>query len=58
MSKLTKPFWWLSPIALLALLIVGSCCAYVRMGTTLIGDFVSPDGALDAVLMVHNGAAA
>jgi len=27
------------------------------MGTTVIGDFVSPDGALDAVLMVHNGGA-
>jgi hypothetical protein len=44
-------------MALLALLIVGSCSAYVRMGTTVIGDFVSPDGALDAVLMVHNGGA-
>ena len=57
MSKLTKLLWCLSPIALLALLIVGCCSAYVRMGTTVIGDFVSPDHTLDAVLMVRNGGA-
>jgi len=42
---------------LFALLIVGGCSAYLRLGTTVIGDFVSPDGFQDAVLMVRNGGA-
>ena len=54
MSKLRKLCWWLSPIVLLALLILGSCCACLRNATTVIGDFVSPDHTLDAVLMVTN----
>jgi hypothetical protein len=49
--------WWFLALALCALLIVGGCSAYVRLGTTVIGDFVSPDGVHDAVLMVHNGGA-
>jgi hypothetical protein len=45
-------------VALCALLIVGGCSAYVRLGTKVIGDFVSPDGVHDAVLIVRNGGAA
>ena len=50
--------WWCFALALSALLIVGGCSAYVRLGTTVIGDFVSPDGVNDAVVMVRNGGAA
>jgi hypothetical protein len=50
--------WWLLVLVLGAFLIVGGCSAYVRLGTRVIGDFVSPDGAHDAVLMVRNGGAA
>jgi hypothetical protein len=50
--------WWFLAFAACALLIVGGCSAYVRMGTTVIGDFVSPDGMHDAILMARNGGAA
>jgi hypothetical protein len=49
--------WWCLGSVLFALLIVGGCSAYLRLGTTVIGDFVSPDGVQDAVLMVRNGGA-
>jgi hypothetical protein len=57
-TNLMKLRWWCFAFALFALLIVGGCSAYVRLGTTVIGDFVSPDGVHDAVLMVRNGGAA
>jgi len=53
--------WWFFAFALCVLcvlLIAGGCSAYVRSGTRVIGDFVSPDGVQDAVLMVRNGGAA
>jgi hypothetical protein len=33
---------WFFAFALFALLVVGVCFTYVRRGTTVIGDFVSP----------------
>ena len=50
--------WWFLVFALCAILIVGGCSAYLRLGTTVIDDFVSPDGMQDAVLMVRNGGGA
>lgn len=50
--------WWCFAFALFALLIVSCCSAYIRLGTTVIDDVVSPDGVHDAVLMVRNGGAA
>jgi hypothetical protein len=44
-------------VVLLSVCALGACGVYVRMGTTVIGDFVSPDGRWDAVLMVRNGGA-
>ena len=58
MTNLMKLRWWFLAFALCALLIVGGCSAYLRLGTRVIGDFVSPDGRHDAVLMVRNGGAA
>jgi hypothetical protein len=49
--------WSFLGLALCLLLIGGACAAYVRLGTTVIDDFVSPDGAHDAILMVRNGGA-
>lgn len=49
--------WWCLGFVLFALLTVGGCSAYLRWGTTVIGDFVSPDGVQDAVLIVRNGGA-
>jgi hypothetical protein len=48
---------WGAVVALILLFFLGCCCAYVRLGTTVIGDFVSPDGKWDALLMVRNGGA-
>ena len=48
---------WGSVTALVLLSILVSCCVYFRSGTTAIGDFVSPDGKWDALLMVRNGGA-
>src|SRR5664279_5044250 len=45
---------WCFVVMLLSVCGLGACGAYVRMGTTVIGDFVSPDGRWDAVLMVRN----
>ncbi len=45
-------------VAVPALFVVIFCGAYLRLATTVIGDFVSPDGMHDAVLMVRNGGAA
>ena len=58
MTNLMKLRWWFLAFVLCALLIVGGCSAYLRSGTTVIGDFVSPDGMRDAILMVRNGGAA
>jgi hypothetical protein len=44
-------------IVLLSVCVLGACSAYVRMGTTVIADSVSPDGKWDAVLLVRNGGA-
>ena len=45
--------------ALASILLFGivGCAAYVRLGTTVVGDFPSPDGKWDAALMVRNGGA-
>ena len=48
---------WASVVALVLFLLLVGCGAYVRLGTTIIGDFVSPDGRWDAVLIVRNGGA-
>lgn len=48
---------WCFAFALFALLVVGVCFTYLIRGTTIIGDFVSPDGVHDAVLMVRDGGA-
>jgi hypothetical protein len=54
-----KPLWGcLAFVAAAALLIVIFLGGYLRLATTVIGDFVSPDGMHDAVLMVRNGGAA
>src|ERR1700684_942206 len=53
-----KLCWWFFAFALFALLIVGGCSAYVRLGTRVVGAFASPDGMHEAVLMVRNGGAA
>ena len=58
MTNLMKLRWWFLGFVLCAFLIVGGCSAYVRLGTKVIADFVSPDGTHDAVLMVRNGGAA
>jgi len=50
--------WWFFAFAVCVILVMGGCSAYVRLGTTVIGDFVSPDGKHDAILMVRNGGAA
>ena len=52
-----KVLYWCLAIVLLSLCGFGACGAYVRMGTTVVADFVSPDGRWDAVLMVRNGGA-
>jgi hypothetical protein len=44
-------------VVLLALLGLAACGVYVRMGTTVVGDFVSQDRRWGAVLMVQNGGA-
>jgi len=54
MSNLMKLPQWFFVVVLCALLIVGGCSAYLSRGTRVIGDFVSPDGTHDAVLMVRN----
>lgn len=48
---------WFFAIVLLSVCGLGASGVYVRMGTTVIADFVSPDGRWDAVLMVRNGGA-
>jgi hypothetical protein len=48
---------WGAVVGLVLLSLLGGCCAYLRLGTTVIGDFVSPDGKWDAVLTVRNGGA-
>ena len=44
---------------LVLLLLCGfvGCAAYLRLGTTQIGHFASPDGRRDAIVMVRNGGA-
>ena len=44
---------------LVLLLLCGfvGCAVYLRLGTTLIGDFASPDGRREAIVMVRNGGA-
>jgi hypothetical protein len=48
---------WCFAIALLAMCGLAACSAYVRMGTVVIADFVSPDKRWDAILMVRNDGA-
>lgn len=48
---------WGSVIAVVLLAILGGCCVYIRSGTDVIKEVVSPDGYWDAVLMVRNGGA-
>jgi len=49
--------FWCSVLGLILLFGIVGCIAYVRFGTTVIGNFPSPDGKFDAVLMVRNGGA-
>ena len=54
-----KPlFWGVAFVSVAALLVVIVLGVYLRLATTVIGDFVSPDGKHDAVLTVRNGGAA
>jgi hypothetical protein len=48
---------WCSVLGLVLLFGIVGCIAYVRLGTTVIGNIPSPDGKWDAVLMVRNGGA-
>jgi len=48
---------WCAVLASVLLFGLVGCAAYVRMGTTVVGDFASPEGKWDAVLMVRNGGA-
>ena len=51
---------WCAVLASLVLLVLFGmvgCTAYVRWGTTVVGDFLSPDQKWDAVLIVRNGGA-
>ena len=57
-TNLMKLRWWFLAFALCGLLVLGSCSAYLRLGTKVVGDFVSPDGKHDAMLMIRNGGAA
>ena len=52
-----KTINWSLAAALLAMCGLAACGAYVRSGTAVIADFVSPDRKWDAVLMVRNGGA-
>jgi hypothetical protein len=49
--------FWCSVLGLALLFGMVGCIAYVRLGTTVIGDIPSPDSNWDAVLMVRNGGA-
>jgi hypothetical protein len=46
-----------SVVVLLVMCVIVGCGAYLRLGTTFIQEFPSPDGNWDAVLMVRNGGA-
>jgi hypothetical protein len=48
---------WCSVVVLLVMCVIVGCGAYLRLGTTFIQEFPSPDGNWDAVLMVRNGGA-
>ena len=48
---------WCAVLASLLLFGMVGCTAYVRWGTTVVGDFLSPDERWDAVLIVRNGGA-
>jgi len=53
--------WWVLATVLttliLLLTVLGGVAAYIGKETTVLGDFVSPDRTLDAVVMVRNGGA-
>ena len=48
---------WCSVVVLLVMCVIVGCGTYLRLGTTFIQEFPSPDGNWDAVLMVRNGGA-
>jgi hypothetical protein len=48
---------WCSVLVVLVICGIVGCGAYLRLGTTVIEEFPSPDGNWDAVLMVRNGGA-
>lgn len=57
-AKRRSKIWrWCLAVVLLCMCGLAACGAYVRMGTTVLADFISPDGRWDAVLMVRNGGA-
>jgi hypothetical protein len=56
-KRMPKICRWCLAMVLLCMCGLAACGAYVRMGTTVIADFISPDGRWDAVLMVRNGGA-
>ena len=57
-AKRGSKIWrWCLAVVLLCMCGLAACGAYVRLGTTVIADFISPDGRWDAVLIVRNGGA-
>lgn len=57
-SHRRKVYLWCLLVLALLTAAVGSCGnAYLRLGTNVVGNFPSPDGKWDAVLMVRNGGA-
>lgn len=56
-SKNRRALRWSSVVILLVLCTLGACGGYVRLGTTVVANSVSPDGKWDAILVVRNGGA-
>lgn len=53
-----KTFFWCLLAAVLIIGVISSCCGvYVRIGTTVLGEFPSPNGKWNALLMLRNGGA-
>ena len=57
MTKSVKIGFTLSLISLLFVLGLVGCGAYVRMGTTVLAESLSPDGKWEAIVMTRNGGA-
>lgn len=53
-----KTLLWSTLTVALSISVLSSCCGvYVRMGTTVLGEFPSPNGRWNALLMLRNGGA-